>query len=62
MANISFIAILIGTAGAAGGIETGNMAGFIAAAVIHICGIVGMAIVDVIFDIHFNFNCTDSFY
>ena len=42
MANISFIAILIGAAGVAGGIETGSMAGVIAAAVLHFGGIVGM--------------------
>lgn len=44
MANIAFIAILIGAAGVAGGIETGSMMGTIAAAVMHIGGIVGMAI------------------
>ena len=44
MAYISFMAILIGAAGIVGGIEKGNMAGTIAAAAIHIGGIVGMAI------------------
>lgn len=44
MANISFIAILIGAAGIDGGLGTGNMVGTIVAAVIHIGGIVGMAI------------------
>ncbi|MCH5261628.1 MAG: hypothetical protein J1F42_01820 [Lachnospiraceae bacterium] len=44
MAYTSFIAILIGAAGVAGGIETGSMVGTIAAAVIHIGGIVGMDI------------------
>ena len=44
MANMSFIAILVGAAGVVGGIEKGNMVGTIAAAVIHIGGIVGMAI------------------
>lgn len=44
MANISFIAVLIGAAGVVGGIEKGSMVGTIAAAFIHIGGIVGMAI------------------
>lgn len=44
MANISFIAILFGAAGVVGGIEKSNMVGTIAAAAIHIVGIVGMAI------------------
>lgn len=42
MANISFIAVLIGAAGVAGGIELGSTAGLIASAVIHLGGIVGM--------------------
>lgn len=44
MANISFIAILIGAAGVAGGIERENMVGTIAAVVIHMAGIVGMVL------------------
>lgn len=44
MEYIFFIAILIGAAGVAGEIETGDMVGTIAAAVIHIVGIVGMAL------------------
>ena len=43
MANIAFIAILIGAAGIDGGLGTENMVGTIVAAVIHIGGIVGMA-------------------
>lgn len=42
MEKLFFIAILIGAAGVAGGIETGSMVGTISAAVIHIVGIVGM--------------------
>lgn len=42
MANIAFIAILIGIAGIAGGIETGS--GIIASAVVFILGIIGMVI------------------
>lgn len=44
MEKLFFIAILIGAAGVAGGIETGDMVGTITAAVIHIVGIVGMAL------------------
>ena len=44
MADIAFVAILIGAAGVAGGIETENMAGIIAAAILHFGGIVGMTI------------------
>ena len=44
MAYISFIAILFGAAGVVGGIETENMAGTVAAAVIHIGGIIAMAV------------------
>lgn len=39
-----FICVLIGAAGIVGGIEKGSMAGTITAAVIHIGGIIGMAI------------------
>ena len=42
MAYIAFIAILFGAAGIAGGIEAENTAGTIAAAVIHIGGIIAM--------------------
>lgn len=44
MAYISFIAVLFGAAGIVGGIESGNTAGTIAAAVIHIGGIIAMEI------------------
>lgn len=44
MTYISFMAILIGATGVAGGIEKGSIAGIIAAAVIHIGGIIGMVI------------------
>ena len=44
MAYISFIAILFGAAGVVGGIEVGNMTGTVAAAVIHIGGIIAMAV------------------
>lgn len=43
MAYIAFIAVLFGAAGVVGGIERGSTAGSIAAAVIHIGGIIGMA-------------------
>ncbi len=42
MAYIAFIAILFGAAGIAGGIEAENTAGTIAAAAIHIGGIIAM--------------------
>ena len=42
MANISFIAILIGVAGIAGGIETGS--GMVTSTVILLLGIAGMTI------------------
>lgn len=45
MAYISFIAVLFGAAGVVGGIESGNTAGTIAAALIHIGGIIAMEIV-----------------
>lgn len=44
MAYISFIAVLFGAAGVVGGIESGNIAGTIAAAVIHIGGIIALEI------------------
>ncbi len=44
MTYISFIAVLFGAAGIVGGIESGNTAGTIAAAVIHIGGIIAMEI------------------
>lgn len=44
MAYISFIAALFGAAGIVGGIESGNTAGTIAAAVIHIGGIIAMTV------------------
>ena len=44
MAYISFIAILFGAAGVVGGIETENMTGTVAAAAIHIGGIIAMAL------------------
>lgn len=44
MAYIAFIAVLSGAAGVVGGIERGSTAGSIAAAVIHIGGIIGMAV------------------
>ena len=42
MANISFIAILIGAAGIAGGIETGS--GISTSVVVFLLGIIGMVI------------------
>ena len=44
MAYISFIAILFGAAGVVGGIETENMTGTVAAAAIHIGGIIAMVL------------------
>lgn len=44
MAYISFIAVLFGAAGVVGGIESGNTGGTIAAAVIHIGGIIAMEV------------------
>lgn len=44
MTYISFIAVLFGAAGIVGGIESGNTAGTIAAAAIHIGGIIAMEI------------------
>ena len=44
MASISFIAILIGAAGVAGGIELGSTEGIIVSTVIHLGGILGMVI------------------
>ncbi len=44
MAYISFIAILFGAAGVVGGIESENMTGTVAAVVIHIGGIITMAV------------------
>lgn len=43
MAYIAFIAVLFGAAGTVGGIETGNIAGTIAAAAFHAGGIIAMA-------------------
>lgn len=44
MKDISFIAILFGAAGVVGGIEAGDIAGTIAAAAVHIGGIIAMEI------------------
>lgn len=44
MAYIAFIAILFGAAGVAGGIEAESNVGTIAAAFIHIGGIIAMAV------------------
>ena len=44
MAYISFIAVLFGAAGVAGGIEAGSMAGIVDAAAIYIGGIIAMAL------------------
>ncbi len=44
MAYISFIAILFGAAGVVGGIEAGNQIGAMAAALIHIGGVIAMEI------------------
>ncbi|MBD5515390.1 MAG: hypothetical protein HDR06_12330 [Lachnospiraceae bacterium] len=44
MAYISFVALLFGMAGVAGGIETENMTGLVDAAVITIGGIIAMAL------------------
>ena len=44
MAYISFIAILFGAAGVVGGIEAGNQIGALAAALIHIGGVIAMEI------------------
>ena len=44
MEYISFIAVPFGAAGVVGGIETGNKTGAIAAAAIHIGGIITMAV------------------
>lgn len=46
MADISFIAFLIGAAGIAGSYEMESMAGVIVSAVIFIGGIVGMGIAE----------------
>ncbi|MCM1233494.1 MAG: hypothetical protein NC489_25545 [Ruminococcus flavefaciens] len=43
MAYMAFIAVLCGAAGVAGGIEKGNPAGTVAAAAVHIGGIIAMA-------------------
>lgn len=43
MMYISFAAALIGLAGIAGGIETGNMAGIMASTAAYIGGFIGMA-------------------
>lgn len=44
MEYISFIAVLFGAAGVVGGIEAENLSGIIAAAVIHVGGIIAMAV------------------
>lgn len=44
MTYISFIAVLFGAAGIVGGIESGNTAGTVVAAAIHIGGIIAMEI------------------
>lgn len=44
MAYIAFIAILFGAAGVVGGIEAESTVGTVAAALIHISGIIAMAV------------------
>ena len=44
MGYIAFMAVLFGAAGVAGGIETSSIVGIVISAVIHISGIIGMAV------------------